>query len=152
MATVQVMGIPITYNLTLSAFPTAIQIGELVYVSGYLTTSALNSVYNGTVNVVMSCSATSACSTPIIRESTTTDMYGYWTVSSPLPCAGTWTITASYQSTISTPQSVEVSVTSGLISNYGLVCSGGYYRCGLGAGNMTLAQCESSPNFGKPCG
>jgi len=142
----------ITYTLTLSASPTTIQAGDLMYASGYLTTSTGNSVSNGTVNVVMSYSGTSSCSTPTIRKSTTTDSTGHWVLSFPLSCAGTWIIMASYESTNSTPQSVEITVTGTPISNYGLVCSGGYYRCVQGAGNLTLSQCESNPNFAKSCG
>ena len=36
-------------------------------------------------------------------------------------------------------------------SNYGLVCVSGVYRCVQGAGNMTLSECESQPDFGKSC-
>ncbi|MGC8699257.1 MAG: hypothetical protein ACP5RE_03685, partial [Candidatus Acidifodinimicrobium sp.] len=142
----------ITYTLTLSASPATLQSGDLVYASGYLTTSTGNAVSNGTVDVMMSYSGTGSCSTPTINKSTTTDSTGHWVLSFPLSCAGIWIISASYGSTPSTPLSVEVTVTGTAVSTYALVCAGGTYRCYEGAGNLTLSECESNPNFGKPCG
>ena len=140
----------ITYTLTLSASPTTIQAGNLVYASGYLTDSLGNAVPNATINVLISYNGSGSCNTPITKN-TFTDATGHWVLGFPLSCAGTWTISATYGSTQSIPPSVQVTVTSTSTSNYGLVCSGGYYRCVQGAGNMTLSQCESQSNFGKPC-
>ena len=53
---------------------------------------------------------------------------------------------------MTTVTSNTVTITVEPAPDYGLVCTGGYYRCMVGHGTSTLAQCEANPDFAKACG
>ena len=137
--------------LTLSVTPTTITAGNLVYVSGNLSCGG-NAVPNASVKITYSYQGTTSSSCYTFSKTATTDSSGNYVISIAISCAGTWIISASYGSISSTPSSIDLTVTGTAPSNYGLVCSGGAYRCIAGAGNLTLQQCESNSLYGKHCG
>jgi len=137
--------------LTLSVNPTTITAGNIVYVSGNLSCGG-NAIPNASVKITYNYQGTTSSSCYTFSKTATTDSSGNYVIGISISCTGTWIITASYGNISSTPSEVELTVTGTAPSNYGLVCSGGVYRCVAGAGNLTLQQCESNSLYGKQCG
>ena len=140
-----------TPALTLSVKPTTITAGNLVYVSGNLSCGG-NAMPNANVKITYSYQGTISSGCYTFSKTATTDSNGNYVLAIAISCAGNWVISASYGNISSTPSSIGLTVTGTAPSNYGLVCSGGVYRCIQGAGNMTLQECESNSLFGKTCG
>jgi len=144
-------GCTATPILTLSVNPTTITAGNIVYVSGNLSCGG-NAISNASVKITYNYQGTTSSSCYTFSKTATTDSSGNYVIGISISCDGTWLITASYGNISSTPSGVDLTVIGIAPSNYGLVCSGGVYRCVQYAGNLTLQQCESNPLFGKKCG